>query len=160
MQKQIDDVLIRTVVWSQKIVLKIIIHEVSTSIISVIISFRACYVPKLANFMYKGISMLATWKMSSLSYKCVFCRPENNTNEGPSRKWILKVLKCKHEKNNECSSKSQWKNGIICLVIMFAAGVMVIKMLKMSHFLYFLLMLAKSYSKFEESVYVYLKDLI
>ena len=43
---------------------------------------------------------------------------------------------------------------------MFAAGVMVIKMLKMSHFLYFLLMLAKSYSKFEESVYVYLKDLI
>ena len=56
--------------------------------------------------------------------------------------------------------KSQWKNMIICLVIMFAAGDMVIKMLKMSLFLYFLLMLAKSYSKFGESVYVYLKDLI
>ena len=49
---------------------------------------------------------------------------------------------------------------IICLVIMFAAGDMVIKMLKMSLFLYFLLMLAKSYSKFGESVYGYLKDLI
>ena len=63
-------------------------------------------------------------------------------------------------KKQRMQFNSQWKNGIICLVIVFAAGVMVIKMLKMSHFLYFLLMLAKSYSKFGESVYVYLKDLI
>ena len=35
------------------------------------------------------------------------------------------------------------KNRVICLIIMFAPGVMVIKMLKMAHFLYFLLMPAK-----------------
>ena len=36
------------------------------------------------------------------------------------------------------------KNGVICLVIMFAPGVMIIKMSKMAHFLYFLLMPAKN----------------
>ena len=36
------------------------------------------------------------------------------------------------------------KNVIICLVIMFTYGVMVIKMSKMGHFLYFLLMIAKN----------------
>ena len=36
------------------------------------------------------------------------------------------------------------KNVIICLVIMFTYGVMVIKMSKMAHFLYFLLMIAKN----------------
>ena len=36
------------------------------------------------------------------------------------------------------------KNGITCLVIMFARRGMVIKMLKMAHSLYFLLMTAKN----------------
>ena len=36
------------------------------------------------------------------------------------------------------------KNVIICLVIMFTYGVMIIKMSKMAHFLYFLLMIAKN----------------
>ena len=35
------------------------------------------------------------------------------------------------------------KNGFICLVIMFALGIMVIKMSKMAHFLYFLPITAK-----------------
>ena len=35
------------------------------------------------------------------------------------------------------------KNGVICLVIMFASRNMVIKMSKMTCFLYFLLMTAK-----------------
>ena len=52
------------------------------------------------------------------------------------------------------------KNGVICLVIMFTPGVMVIKMSKMAHFLYFLLMPAKNQSKFGHSIYVHLKDLI
>ena len=39
------------------------------------------------------------------------------------------------------------KNGVICLVIMFTSRVIVIKMSKMDHFLYFLLMTATvSYS--------------
>ena len=40
------------------------------------------------------------------------------------------------------------KNGVICLVIMFTTGVMTIKMSKMVHFLYFLLMLVKTQSQF------------
>ena len=35
------------------------------------------------------------------------------------------------------------KNGVICLVIMLTPRVMAIKMSKMAHFLYFLLMTAK-----------------
>ena len=39
------------------------------------------------------------------------------------------------------------KNGIICLVIMFAPRCMVIKMSKMAHFLYFLPKISRSLSK-------------
>ena len=35
------------------------------------------------------------------------------------------------------------KNGVICLVVMFTPRVMVIKMSKITHFLYFLLITAK-----------------
>ena len=35
------------------------------------------------------------------------------------------------------------KNGVICLVVMFTPRVMVIKMSKIAHFLYFLLITAK-----------------
>ena len=48
------------------------------------------------------------------------------------------------------------KNGVICLVIMFIPGVMVIKISKMTHFLYFLLMPAKNQSQFGENIYVHL----
>ena len=51
------------------------------------------------------------------------------------------------------------KNEVICLVIVFTLGVMVIKMSKMVHFLYFLLMPAKNQSQFGENIYVHLKDL-
>ena len=51
------------------------------------------------------------------------------------------------------------KNGVICLV-MFVPGVMVIKMSKLAHFWYFLLMPAKSRSQFGENNYVHLKDLM
>ena len=47
------------------------------------------------------------------------------------------------------------KNGIICPAIIFASGVMVIKMSKMAHFF------AKNQSPpFGENVYVHLNDLI
>ena len=53
------------------------------------------------------------------------------------------------------------KIGVICLGIKTAPGVMLIKMLKMAHFLYFLLLKpAKNQSQFGENIYVHLKDLI
>ena len=44
------------------------------------------------------------------------------------------------------------KNGVICLVIMFTTGVMIIKISKIAHFLYFQLMLVKTQSEFGESI--------
>ena len=52
------------------------------------------------------------------------------------------------------------KNGVIYLVIMFTPGVLVIKMLKVAHFFYFLLMPAKNQSQFGQNIYVHLKDII
>ena len=44
------------------------------------------------------------------------------------------------------------KNGVICLVIMFTSGDMVIKMSKMTQLLYFLLMTARNTSQFREII--------
>ena len=52
------------------------------------------------------------------------------------------------------------KNGVICLVIMFISQVTVIKMSKMTHFWYFLLMPRKNKSKSGQNIYMDLKDLI
>ena len=44
------------------------------------------------------------------------------------------------------------KNGVICLVIMFTSGDMVIKMSKMTQLLYFVLMTARNTSQFREII--------
>ena len=59
------------------------------------------------------------------------------------QKW--NILRDKPQKADE-------KNRIIWPVIMFPPRIMAIKMLKMAHFLYFLLMTAKSSSEFEQNV--------
>ena len=43
---------------------------------------ETCYIPKLANFNQKNISMLTALKRSSFTYQCVFYRRENNAKEG------------------------------------------------------------------------------
>ena len=58
------------------------------------------------------------------------------------------------------AQKVDEKNGVICLVIMFTPRVMVIKMSKMAHFLYFLLMSDTNQSQFGQNIHVHLKDLI
>ena len=68
--------------------------------------------------------------------------------------------KQKWNKQTDRTQRVDEKNGVICLVIMFAPGVMVIKMSKMAHFLYFPLMPAKNQSQFGENIYAHLKDLI
>ena len=44
------------------------------------------------------------------------------------------------------------KNGVICLVIMFTARVMTIKMSKMAHFSNIMLMTAQNYSQTAQSI--------
>ena len=50
------------------------------------------------------------------------------------------------------------KNGVICLVIMFTPRVMVIKISKMAHFFYFLLMPLKYQSQFGRNIQCYYKS--
>ena len=52
------------------------------------------------------------------------------------------------------------KNGVLCRVIMFTPGVMVIKTSKMAHFVYFLLIAAQNQSQFGQNSKIHLKDLI
>ena len=89
--------------------------------------------------------MLTGLKVSSFPCKCVFYRPEHNAK----RNLILKVLKCKNEAHQQIELKELMKqNGVICLVAMFTPGVTIIKMSKMAHFLYFLLMATKNQAQF------------
>ena len=52
------------------------------------------------------------------------------------------------------------KNGVICLVIIFTPGVMVTKISKITHFLYFVMMPAKDQSGFGQNIHVHLKVII
>ena len=58
------------------------------------------------------------------------------------------------------NKKANAKNEVICLVFMVTPRVIVIKMWKIAHFLYFLLMTAKNQSQFGQNIQMHLKDLI
>ena len=47
------------------------------------IGSKVCYIPKVSTFYVKRISMLTSFKVSSLACKCVFYRPEHNAKGGP-----------------------------------------------------------------------------
>ena len=65
----------------------------------------------------------------------------------------MKVLKCKDEIDQRLDLNKQMnKNGVICPDIMFTPGIMVIKISKLDNFLYFLLMIAKNQSQFEQKI--------
>ena len=53
---------------------------------------------------------------------------------------------------NDTAQRVDEKNGVICLVIMFTPKSMVIKMLKLAHNLYFLLLTAKNQSQFGQNI--------
>ena len=66
----------------------------------------------------------------------------------------MRVLKCKNEIYERIELKRvEEKNGLICLVIMFNTGGMVIKMSKMAK-------TAKTQSQLGQNIEVHLKDLV
>ena len=78
--------------------------------------------------------MLAGLNGSSLASKCLFYRPEHNVRGDPM---ILNFKDLEMQKWNIPMDRTQRvdeKNGVICLVIMFTSGVMVIKMSKIPNF--------------------------
>ena len=79
--------------------------------------------------------------MSSLTYKCVFYRPEPNAKA--ETHWIEFWRSWSKTPND----RAQWldeKNGVICLVIMFTSSGMACKMSEMANFSYFLLITVKN----------------
>ena len=91
------------------------------------------------------ISILTGLKVSSKWHVNVYFTYQNIMQRGTSRKWLLKVLKCKDEMYQPIETNKQMqKNGVICLVIMFNPEVMVIIMSKLVNSLYFLLITAKT----------------
>ena len=108
------------------------------------------YTKSLQVLNRKGISMLTALKMSSLTCKCVFYRPELNAKAGPHR---IEFSKPWNETYQWIELKEYTKkNGVICLVVMFTSIVMVFKMAEIAIFLYFLLITAKSLSQFGEYI--------
>ena len=94
----------------------------------------------------KGISMLTGLKVSSLTCKLVFYKPELNAKAGP---YGIKFSKPQNETYQWIELKEYTKkNGVICLVIMFTSIVMVFKKAEIAIFLYFLLITAKILSQF------------
>ena len=96
--------------------------------------------------------MLISLKLLSLTYECVYYRREYNAIGD------LMELRCEGLEIQECNvptdktQKADEKNGVICPVIIFTLGVMVIKMSKMAHFLYFLLMTVKYLSQVRQNI--------
>ena len=58
------------------------------------------------------------------------------------------------------AQKVDERNGFICLVFMFTLGDMMIKMPKLAHFLYFLLMAVKNQSQIVQNIQVHLVDFV
>ena len=66
------------------------------------------------------------------------------------------VLKCKNEGNIPTGrpQKVDGKNGVFCLIIMIIPRIIVTKMSKMAHSLYFLLTATKDQSQFGQRFYL------
>ena len=97
------------------------------------IGSKRCYIPKWETILEKKDIYITGLKVSSYACKCVFWRPEHNAKEEL------------HGNEFECFEMQKWnilteraqredENGILCLVIMFTPGVIVIKMSKMALF--------------------------
>ena len=98
---------------------------------------KTCYVPKVRNsYAEKGYLYQQAWKYHLW-----------HVNVKIPWNWILKVFKSRNKIYQQMKLKVQMrKMGSFFLVIMFTPGVMIIKMLKMAHCLYFLLIIAKEVS--------------
>lgn len=92
--------------------------------------------------------MLTDWKVSSLSSKQIFYRPEHIVKKVPHRIGFWRSWNAKWNIPTDRAQKVNEKNWVICLAIIFTPEVMAIKKSKMTHFLYILLMTVKNQSQF------------
>ena len=83
--------------------------------------------------------MLTGLKVSSLVCNCVFYRPLHNANWRPHRTEMQEL-----NMQTDRARRVNEKNGAICLVIMLIPRVMVFKVSKITHSLYFLLRATKN----------------
>ena len=69
-------------------------------------------------------------KITSLACKCAFCRPKHVKRRPNGMEFWRSCWNPQMKHTNGESSKSRWKNGVFCLVIMVTLRVTVIKMSK------------------------------
>ena len=96
-------------------------------------------------------------KVSSLVQEYVFYRPDL-TGKRVAHGTKIKLLKFKNILTNKAQRVVEG-NEVICLVI-FSPRVMVIKISRMAHFMYFLLDTRKYQSKFGQDIQTHLKGLV
>lgn len=104
----------------------------------------------------ESISTLVDLKVSPLASKSLFHKTEHKARRGEEevvdKKLIFEGFDMqKHTIPTDGDQKVDEKNEVICVVIMFTAEVVIIKVLKMAPFSYFLLMTAKLQSQFGHS---------
>ena len=89
----------------------------------------------------------------------VFCRPEWTDQSGTPWKWILTIFKYKNGDHKQ-SSKSRWKNEVICLISFFPSRIMVLKLHKIMHFFFckFVLTSAGNLYLLKQFISIHLKD--
>ena len=87
--------------------------------------------------------MLTGLKISSLAYKSVFYRPAHNARGRSygTEFWRLQIQKWNIPMDRD--TREDEKNRVICLVIIFTPGIMIIKMSKPVHILDFPLITRK-----------------
>ena len=104
--------------------------------------------------------MSTSLKVSSLSCKSVFFRSEHNAKGDHMELSFQRLEMQKWKIPTGRPQRADEKIEAICLIIMFTPRIMVIKMSKMAHIMYFLLMTAEKSVSSGKILSVNLKDLI
>ena len=101
---------------------------------------------KVTTFCRIRIFMSTGLKILFFLCKCVYYRPQHNAKGDTMERNFEGLEIQKWNKPTERAKTVNEGNGVICLVLMFTLGVKHIKMLKMVHVLYFMLITAKNHS--------------
>ena len=121
----------------------ILIHKIGPNWYQ--IGNKSCYMPQVNNFsVEKGHLCEQTWKYH-LWHLDVYFTDQNIIQSGKPMELNFEGLEMqKWNIPTDRAQKVDKENGVICLVTRFTPGVVVIKMAKIAHFFYFLMMTAKS----------------
>ena len=123
---------------AQKLSSQCLVHGIGAKLVSNCKQSMS-YNKSLQIFCRKKMPMLTGSKVSSLACKCVNFTDQNiiQRGEGPYGTEFWRSWNAEMNIPTDRAQRVDGKNGVICLIIIFTPQVMVIKMSKTAHFLYF-----------------------